>query len=511
MEAIGPAILKPATPHRLSQSDPVYADLIRGDFLPAVIKRRLSRNHSLHERKIESRPQGAVLPAHALVIEILSADEKTHDLSLSLFNTQSPNAPLFQKRLSIGPDYGRFVIEATEIAATVDLSLPYLIQIEPIGEAEGRTLVFGFCDFVRWKTPELATPKPKAKVPADKAKLVIWDLDETLWHGILAEDGIDGLRLRPEAVAAIKTLDMRGILHSVASKNDADRAMAALKHFKLDHYFLYPQVSWNPKSLAVARLSDALSLGVDSFVFIDDQPFERAEVSDAHPMMRIFTHEQVDALCDMACFDVPVTDESRNRRALYREDERRQIDFQTTGLDYRAFLKKSNMVLSLESLTTENQKRIFELSQRTNQLNFTGTKYTESDIESLMNDKDRTKVALRCQAAYGDYGLIGFGVIDLKAGHVERFFMSCRVQKKRVEQAFFAWLRDEVRKFGNTSLSIAYTPTERNGAAKSMMEELGFALQPDGHWHHSLDSGFEDSDIVKIVNLSALDMTRVSS
>jgi HAD superfamily phosphatase (TIGR01681 family) len=131
-------------------------------------------------------------------------------------------------------------------------------------------------------TPAEAAPAR----PAALAKVVVWDLDETLWTGTLAEVGAEGVTVRPEAEATVRALDARGVLQSVASKNDPAEALAALERFGLAEFFLHPQVGWGPKSGAVARIARALDLGLDSFVFLDDQPFERGEVTDAHPGVR---------------------------------------------------------------------------------------------------------------------------------------------------------------------------------------------------------------------------------
>ena len=108
-------------------------------------------------------------------------------------------------------------------------------------------------------------------------KCLVWDLDHTLWDGILLEDS--QVVLRPEVPAIIRTLDERGILHSIASRNDPAMAMDKLQQFGLADYFLWPQINWNPKSESIKTISERLSLGLDSFAFVDDQPFEREEVA----------------------------------------------------------------------------------------------------------------------------------------------------------------------------------------------------------------------------------------
>ena len=123
----------------------------------------------------------------------------------------------------------------------------------------------------------------KKKKDKQTIKCVVWDLDNTVWDGILLEDR--EVVLRPHVVDILKTLDERGILHSVASRNDHDLAMAKLEEFGIAEYFLYPQINWNPKSGSVAQIAKDINTGLDAIAFVDDQPFEREEVA--------FTHEKV--------------------------------------------------------------------------------------------------------------------------------------------------------------------------------------------------------------------------
>lgn len=508
IEAIGPVQLAGAAGTNETPADRWLEAVARNGRLPTVLGRKLSRWHNQRQRgRAQNVTEGTsdIAPSDALVIECLSADGCDHDITITLLTTEQLASGLFQAHMRVTADYGRLVIPMSAISAQIDLSKPFLIQIETVGEAAGRALAFGLCDFVRWREASLPSVQPSAAPVnhAAKAKVLVWDLDETLWHGVLAEDGIEGLRINPDAVAAIKALDERGILQSIASKNDHDAAMAALKFFGLDDYFLHPQISWDRKSQAVGNVAQALDLGLDSFIFIDDQPFERAEVTNSYPEVRALPHDRVGDLLAMACFDVPVTDESRRRRQLYREEESRQRAVAASGPDYRSFLRKAGLRLTLEPLAEANRMRVYELSQRTNQLNFTGTKFTQHDVSNLMLEQDLLCLCLRCSDAFGDYGLIGFVMVALTSAHVRGFFMSCRVQKKRVEHAFFQWLRAQVQRNGSSELSVDYIETARNGASRQMLRELGFVHGDDAMigkavWVRNLRDDFADSDLVEV-------------
>jgi FkbH-like protein len=388
-----------------------------------------------------------------------------------------------------------------DIAAQVDLDAPFLVQIEPMGEADGIQVVFGVCDFVALAHTAAASAEDPGVGAVKPAKVVVWDLDETVWTGVLVEGGVEGVRVRPEAAAAIRMLDERGVLQSVASKNDAAEALAALKAFGLAEYFLHPQIHWNPKSGSIAAVATALSLGLDSIVFIDDQPFERGEVEAAHPAIRTLPHTAVGTLATHPWFDLPVTAESRQRRLLYREEAHRTEAFETAGTDYAAFLRASQIVLSIDPLTPADVERVFELSQRTNQLNFTGRKYAREDVQALLQSRTgAVGLCLRCSDRFGDYGLIGFAVVDNAKGLVSEVFMSCRVQRKRVEHALFAALGTGMAEQGVARMRVAYRQTGRNGAALEMLNALAFTAttQTDGLWTRAPDAPIAESDIVKV-------------
>ena len=122
-------------------------------------------------------------------------------------------------------------------------------------------------------------------------KCVVWDLDNTLWDGILLES--NEVRLKPQIRQIIQTLDSRGILHSIASKSNYDDAMARITEFKLEEFFLYPEISWNAKSASIKRIQENLNIGLDALMFIDDQPFERDEVHHEHPEVLCLDASQV--------------------------------------------------------------------------------------------------------------------------------------------------------------------------------------------------------------------------
>jgi FkbH-like protein len=439
----------------------------------------------------------------AFLIEGAALSAKSISFTLTFVPVDKTNPALFQSQFSLNADWTRISIPVANIARTIDLAQDYLVQIEPMGEAEGLEVLLGLCDFVTWT--QAVTLPSTSTTPAAKAKVVVWDLDHTIWDGILLEDGPEGVIVKPGIREMIEALDARGILQSVASKNNHDEAVAALAHHGLLDFMLAPQISWGPKSAALSHIAETLNLGIDSFVFIDDQPFERGEVGEAHPSVTVLADIEALTLLERPQFDVPVTPESRGRRALYAVEAARALAAESAAGDMDQFLRGCDLVLSVARLSPEDAERVYELSQRTNQLNIAATRYSRDDVAAMLSDSTGAEAwTLRCADRFGDYGLIGFAYGTPQTGHIRDFFMSCRVQRKRVEAAFFAWLAARYKTEGAPALTISYQKAARNGPALDLFLGLGFTLDSTddshGQLRRSLPAGFEGSDIVRVVH-----------
>lgn len=437
--------------------------------------------------------------AHAFVVETYLAAEGPVSFTLTITPQDKSVDRLFQARFDVTQGYARAHFPTADIARTVDLTRPFLVQIEPLGAPPAQPVVFGLADFVAFREdadpgPDQCTRRNPAKQQSKTAKCVVFDLDGTLWSGILAEDGVEGLALRPGVLELIHALDARGVLLSVASKNDPEPALAALDAFGLREYFLFPQIGWGPKSQSIRRIAELIDIGLDTFVFLDDQPFERAEVVRGAPNVTTMDAELIPQLLQNPLFDVPATAEAARRRLMYKTEETRHSVFNASGTDYLDFLRDCQIELRISRLDGQNLERIFELTQRTNQLNFSGARYSRDELSAMIGDPERSFV-LSCADKFGDYGVIGFVVTSREHRAVESFFMSCRVQRKRVENAFFEYLA--VLWGRPQTLWVRFRPTPKNAASVRVLEALGFTRSDDG-FERSGAIGFPESDIVRI-------------
>jgi FkbH-like protein len=356
----------------------------------------------------------------------------------------------------------------------------------------GQEITFGLTEFVTLRKkledviPSRTTGREPGSSEAPKVKCVVWDLDNTLWKGTLAEDGVEGLTLDERVRALIVDLDRRGILQSIASKNDPKPALDALESFGIREYFLYPQIGWEPKSAAMERIAGSLDIGLDTFAFVDDQAFERGEVGERLPQIMVLSDSDIADLLEHPRLDVPITNESQQRRAMYQAEEQRKSNFDLTTGDYVEFLRGCQILVEALPITDDSLERAHELSQRTNQLNVSGRRYARNELASMQAPGSATTAYLfSCRDRFGAYGIIAMCVMKRNKPEIESFMMSCRVQRKRVEHAVFSWLLKQSREAGFDALTIAYRKTKRNEPSIRMLQELGFDFRPE----HDAESG----------------------
>lgn len=306
------------------------------------------------------------------------------------------------------------------------------------------------------------------------AKLLVWDLDDTLWQGTLLEG--DEVTLRPGAREVLETLDQRGILHSIASKNVGEAALEQLARMGLDEYFLYPQIGWDAKSRGIARIAESINIGLDTVAFIDDQPFERDEVRHVHPQVLTFGADEMAELPARPEF-MPrfITGESAMRRRMYRADiERNAAQESFRGPD-EAFLASLGMKFTISLAREDDLKRAEELTVRTNQLNSTGVTYSYDQLEALRRAADQRLLVAELTDKYGTYGKIGLALLEVgpEAWRINLLLMSCRVMARGVGTIVLSYLMQRAREAG-VRLEARLRATDRNRMMRVTYRFAGF-------------------------------------
>jgi FkbH-like protein len=302
----------------------------------------------------------------------------------------------------------------------------------------------------------------KAEEDRRSIKCVVWDLDNTLWNGILSEDKC--VKLMTGVVAVIKSLDDRGILQSIASKNDYDEALTWLQKFGLDEYFLYPQINWNSKVSSVKTIATALNISTAAVAFIDDQQSERDEVNFSLPEVLCLDTRGLDRLLDMPEMTPRfITEDSRLRRQMYLTDiERRKTEETFTG-PQEEFLASLEMELTIGPAREEDLRRAQELTLRTNQLNTTGYTYSYDELCQFLHSPRHRLLIAELTDKYGTYGKIGLTLVECQEQewNIKLLLMSCRVMSRGIGTILLTHLM-RMAKQANVRLRAEFIPNAHN-------------------------------------------------
>ncbi|MDR1377859.1 MAG: HAD-IIIC family phosphatase [Synergistaceae bacterium] len=332
-----------------------------------------------------------------------------------------------------------------------------------------------------------------------RKKCLVLDLDNTLWGGVISEDGLEGISLSPFGVGAphrdlqriAKELSEQGILLAIASKNDAEDALLPLRehpHMLLrEKDFVKIKVDWSPKSDNIAAIARELNLGLDSLVFIDDNPMEREAVKAVLPEVMVpeFPKDTSQLPTFMAKVArtyftaLRVGDEDREKTEMYRADSRREEE-RKTRLSLDDYLVSLDMELDLHRLRENEISRAAQLTQKTNQFNLTTRRYTEADMTAMLND-DRVRVWMAgLRDRFGDYGRICLVIARVNASQavttaiIDTFLMSCRVIGRGVEEAVLWGVERALADEGVAMVRGEYRTTAKNEPVRDFWDKMGY-------------------------------------
>jgi FkbH-like protein len=317
-------------------------------------------------------------------------------------------------------------------------------------------------------TQAVRSPKPK------RIKCVVWDLDNTLWDGTLLED--PSVRVRPDALTVIRTLDERGILHSLASRNDKTKALARLLTEGLHDWFLHPQINWNSKSDSLRKIATSLRLGLDTFAFIDDDPFERAEMSATLPEVTVLEPTNLLHLLELPEMNPAViTEDAKMRRLMYMAEMKREQAEQVHTGSNEDFLASLNMSVSIAPCAAEDLARAEELIVRTNQLNSTGYTYCHEELQAMCNSPEYLVLMAGLSDRFGTYGKIGLAVVKIEGGiwRIKLLLVSCRVMSRGVAPILLNTIIAAAHGHGKT-LQADFVSNDVNRPMQILLRLAGF-------------------------------------
>jgi FkbH-like protein len=361
---------------------------------------------------------------------------------------------------------------------------------------------------------KIAVAETKAALRAiagESRKLVVVDLDNTLWGGVLGDEGWENLRVgghdaAGEAHAAfqrdLKCLARRGIMLGIVSKNDEALALDALaRHPEMQLRigdFAGWRINWSDKADNVAALTAELNLGLQSVVFIDDNPAERARVREALPEVLVPEWPATpllfpSALADLDCFDTPVlTAEDRARQAAYRTERSRLHARAAVGSE-ADWLASLELKVEVSDLNAANLPRITQLFNKTNQMNLSTRRLTAAELSAWAAMPGHRLWAFRVKDRFEDAGVTGIlsVTVDGDEARIVDFVLSCRVMGRGVEDAMLHHAAQHARSLGLSRLSAEYVPTARNAPSLRFLQRSGFE-NGDGHlFRWRLDRPYE--------------------
>jgi FkbH-like protein len=403
----------------------------------------------------------------ALYIKLFSPGSAPCNLQLELIQ----DVPVYRDNIKVLPGWNEYTLPFEKLDFKPGKNRFLCLWVDRDQEAR---FIFTWLDLVQFKS----TAPAKQESPAEKLKCVAWDLDNTLWKGVIGDDGRDGVKVVPEALELIRKLDERGIIQTIASKNEHNTAWEKVVELGIQNYFLYPAINWNPKSVNLSRIAKELNININSFALIDDSRFEREEVSSAFPQVRVYDPENLSLLLNGAEFDVPVTKEAGSRRLKYLEEISRKSAHQTWDGDLDGFLKSCCIQLNIRTVENQDQvDRCLELLHRSNQFHLSGKRYPSGEFEELLKNSEYDSYVLDVCDRYGNYGIVGFVSVQTNndAVVVTDFVMSCRVARKKIENAFFHWYLNRKDCCGKNVFARMIV-TGRNQPLRQVFDELEFEV-----------------------------------
>jgi len=299
-------------------------------------------------------------------------------------------------------------------------------------------------------------------------KVVAVDLDNTLWHGVVGEDGAEAIRPNAALQRELKELVSRGVLLVALSKNNEEDAFAGLDRLDIltrDDFVAF-RFNWKPKAENLADVAAELNLGVESFVFVDDNPVERLEMSARLPEVSVADFPPVLA----AYFpERPLTEEDRRKTEEYRAEAKRKECL--AGLEPREIWAALGLELEVRPLEDGDVPRLAQLSQKANQFNVCTNRYSEDDIRRLATEG--LVVTARTKDRYGDQGIVAYAIV--REGEIVDWVMSCRVAGRGIEERFEAELERLAVVRGATALAATWRDSGRNAPVRDLFDRLGFS------------------------------------
>lgn len=360
-------------------------------------------------------------------------------------------------------------------------------------------------DFQSWWQRKIDSIALKRK------KCIVLDLDNTLWGGVLGEEGISGIKIGGDYPGkafvffqkSLLQLSKSGVILTVCSKNnEADVLEAWDKNpfivLKKEHFAAY-RINWTDKATNIKELAEELNLGLDSFVFVDDNPTERELIKQMLPMVSVpefpaqpyelpmFFKQLVEDYFKV----YSVTEEDKKKTEQYKANAAR-AQAQHSFADFEAFLESLNIQITIEAANEFNIPRIAQMTQKTNQFNLTTKRYTDADVKGFLAQGWKIW-CISVADRFGDNGITG--CIMVNGNEIDTFLLSCRILGKGIENAFIKKVLTLLKESGEALINATYLPTAKNAQVKEFYEKCGFTCTEETEGMKQYTISLFDADL----------------
>ena len=335
-------------------------------------------------------------------------------------------------------------------------------------------------------------------------KCLVVDLDNTLWQGIVGESDYNEIKPKQDLQRYILELYNKGIILAVNSRNNYNDSINVIeKHPDMilrKNNFAVLKINWEDKARNMIELASELNVGLDSFVFIDDDSFQRENIKNRFPEIAVLSPEKLKEYAGFNSF--ALTEEDKKRGQMYAEEGSRK-ELQSSFADVGDFLKQLNLVVRIESVNNGNLARASQLTQKTNQFNLTTRRYLEEDITSRINNGWKAWV-LGAKDKFGDYGIVGVCMVEPKNNvwRIDSFLFSCRILGRDIEKVFLSYILVQAKIFGVNFVLGEFIPTAKNQLCRDFYSSNGFSLTEENDniafYKYNLDQPYKVPDFIKI-------------
>ena len=332
-------------------------------------------------------------------------------------------------------------------------------------------------------------------------KCLAVDLDNTLWGGVIGEDGANGIVLSGHKEGArykdtqriLKKMKEQGVMLVILSKNNRDDVEPIFEHpdMLLQHEdFVAEAINWESKSVNIRQLAADLNIGLDAFVFLDDNPAEREAMRETCPEVTVIDFpkdtsllpEVVEKAYKDYFLSLEVTGEDTKKTAMYRAENQRKAEM-SSAVSMDEYLKRLEMTMDIHIMLPEEEKRVTQLTNKTNQFNVTTRRYSEEEIHSFAVSENSDVITVHMSDKYGEQGLVSVLILkyDGDKAEIDTFLMSCRVMGRNAEIEIISRIKQLLERKNIQIVHAAYLKTAKNAPVAGLFEKLGFTNMFDSN------------------------------